>query len=397
MRTKGVVESLAGHGVVAATGIGLWATTSPQIAVSCTSAVVALIAIIQFRRRTHGEARSREMAVESIRDQLSTRLEGSERDRSLRDQILAAMEEVVIVLERDRVTYANPAAVRTLNARLGGPPPPQITTRTDRVGRFTLHHPSFRIFRSAAFALPDGRTMIVAQDITAADQGERARRDFVANASHELKTPLAGVIATAETLVDAIDHDPPAARGFTADLLSEARRLSRLVQDLLDLTRLEATPEGPPPTTDWSDLVDRVAAEAKRAADIKDIRLSTSITPGLIVSARADDLVLLTRNLLDNALAYTPHGGAVSVHLGAEQGQAKLRIVDTGIGIPAKDLPRIFERFYRVDRARSRETGGTGLGLSIVRHVAQTYGGEVHADSRLKEGSTFIVRIPLPD
>jgi two-component system, OmpR family, phosphate regulon sensor histidine kinase PhoR len=143
-----------------------------------------------------------------------------------------------------------------------------------------------------------------------------------------------------------------------------------------------------------SELVQRVVHEARGVADNKHLTVKSEIAGDIDVPGRPGDLELLTRNLLDNAIRYTPEGGAISIHLARENGKALLSIRDSGIGIPAKDLPRIFERFYRVDRARARETGGTGLGLSIVRHIAESHGGSVTAESELGRGSTFVVSLP---
>ena len=233
----------------------------------------------------------------------------------------------------------------------------------------------------------------MAQDVTDAHRIDEIRRDFVANASHEMKTPVAGILAAAETIHDAIREDPREAQRFAGNLAKEARRLSNLIQDLLDLARLDQAPaeRGVAPL---SELVRGVVDEARDGADDKRLTVSSDIGEQIEVPGRPGDLELLTRNLLDNAIQYTPEGGSVSIHLSREDGKALLSIQDSGIGIPAKDLPRIFERFFRVDRARARETGGTGLGLSIVRHIAESHGGSVTAESELGKGSTFTVSLP---
>jgi signal transduction histidine kinase len=218
------------------------------------------------------------------------------------------------------------------------------------------------------------------------------RRDFVANTSHELKTPVASIQAAAETIRDAARDDPPAAGRFAEQLHRDALRLSRIVSDLLDLSRLEAErPRLSPVRLDrlTSEEVDRFRDSAGRAG----VKLEFRSDP-VIVHGSQGDLALLVRNLLDNAVRYSPDGGRVEVEVASSDGEALLAVRDTGIGIPSRDMPRIFERFYRVDRARSRETGGTGLGLSIAKHVAEQHGGRIEVDSELGRGSEFRVRLP---
>jgi two-component system sensor histidine kinase SenX3 len=236
--------------------------------------------------------------------------------------------------------------------------------------------------------------LIVAQDVTDAHRIDEVRRDFVANASHEMKTPVAGILATAETLEDAIRDDPAQAQRFAGNLAKEARRLANLIQDLLDLARLDQA-SAEEAIAPMSELVRGAIEEARAQANGKHLTVDAVIAEGIEVPGRPGDLALLARNLLDNAIRYTPEGGRVSINLQRQNGKALLSVNDSGIGIPAKDLPRIFERFYRVDRARARETGGTGLGLSIVRHIAESHGGSVTADSELGRGSTFTVSLPV--
>jgi two-component system sensor histidine kinase SenX3 len=243
----------------------------------------------------------------------------------------------------------------------------------------------------------DGRAfglVVVLHDITAAKRSDRIRRDFVANASHELKTPVSAITALSEALRDAATRDPVAAERFVALLQDESQRLSRLVGDLLDLSRLEG--ERPELTTVSMDRV--VAEETDRlrpSADTAGLRLVVEPLVEVAVLGAEADLGLLVNNLVDNAIHYTPSGGEVRVSLSIQDEAAVLDVVDTGIGIASRDLDRIFERFYRADPARSRQTGGTGLGLSIVRHVAELHGGDVRVRSVLGAGSTFTVVLPV--
>ncbi|MDP9185173.1 MAG: ATP-binding protein, partial [Actinomycetota bacterium] len=242
----------------------------------------------------------------------------------------------------------------------------------------------------------DGSVLLVVRDITETRRLDAIRRDFVANASHELKTPVASIRAAAETLRDGAIDDPTAAHRFTEQLERDADRLGRIVSDLLDLSRLETGSERLDRASLDAIAEDETARRQTEAA-AADISLSVQVDGVPSIRGSARDLALMTGNLIDNAIRYTPVGGSVSVEVRAERDTVVLRVRDTGVGIPQRDLPRIFERFYRVDQARSRETGGTGLGLSIVRHVSENHGGEVRVESELGEGSTFEVRLPTTD
>jgi two-component system sensor histidine kinase SenX3 len=226
----------------------------------------------------------------------------------------------------------------------------------------------------------------------------KIRRDFVANVSHELKTPATSLRLLAESLEEAIDEDPAQAHLFAAQLKRETERLSQLINDLLDLTRLESQEgvENPAPV-DVRNVLMTVLARMRRVARKKNITLQWKrFGRAAYYTVHGDEtqLTSMFTNLVDNAVKYTPPGGRVEVTGGFEGSEIVIRITDTGIGIPERKLPRIFERFYRVDKARSKETGGTGLGLSIVKHVAENHGGRVTVESALGEGSTFTVYLP---
>jgi two-component system phosphate regulon sensor histidine kinase PhoR len=335
---------------------------------------------------------------------LGARIEEARRERRTLETILAAMEEGVVLFDGEQtVRYANAAAGRLLGAepallRSMAPHPFQRLVADareglDSEGEVEVGLPA-RVIRASAIPIASrGEVLLVLRDVTAARRVEAMRRDFVANASHELKTPAASIQASAETLERALADDPEAAVRFAGRLRHDAERLARILSDLLDLSRLESERPALQPVR-----LDTLVAEevARLRPDAREAGLSVSVqaTP-VTVPGSAKDLGLLTRNLLDNAIRYTPPGGRVRVEVGAEDGSASLTVRDTGIGIPTRDLPRIFERFYRVDRARSRETGGTGLGLSIARHVVEQHGGRIRAESELGRGSTFQVTLPL--
>jgi two-component system, OmpR family, sensor histidine kinase SenX3 len=224
------------------------------------------------------------------------------------------------------------------------------------------------------------------------------RRDFVANVSHELKTPATSLRLLAESLEEAIDEDPAQARLFATQLKKETERLSQLITDLLDLTRLESQErvENPVPV-DVRSVLMTVLARMRSVARRKNITLQWKrFGRAAQYTVRGDEtqLASMFTNLVDNAVKYTPSGGRVEVTGGFEGSEIVIQVSDTGIGIPEEKLPRIFERFYRVDKARSKETGGTGLGLSIVKHVAENHGGRVAVESTPGEGSTFTVYLP---
>jgi two-component system sensor histidine kinase SenX3 len=226
----------------------------------------------------------------------------------------------------------------------------------------------------------------------------KIRRDFVANVSHELKTPATSLRLLAESLEETIDEDPIQARLFAAQLKKETERFSQLINDLLDLARLESQErvENPVPV-DVRSVLMSVLVRMRRVARKKNIALQWKrFGRATQYTVRGDEtqLTSMFTNLVDNAVKYTPPGGRVEVTGGFEGSEIVIRVSDTGIGIPEGKLPRIFERFYRVDKARSKETGGTGLGLSIVRHVAENHGGRVTVESTLGEGSTFTVYLP---
>ena len=365
--------------------------------------VVALVAIAGWRRE---RVRSREAlsAQERTAEELRRALEISEDERRSASQILSSMQEGVLLFGADGTkTFANPAVDRLLGslpasidallplglrdaagtALAGGPG----TTAEAETGS------PARVLRGSAVPTADGSVVLVVRDITQTHHVEQTRRDFVANASHELKTPAASIQAAAETIRTAASEDPSVVPRFAAQLEREAARLARIVSDLLDLSRLESGSELDQAVAlaavvrDESERFEDPAAEAGVALDVDADRVPN-------VRGSAHDLALLVRNLVDNAIRYSRPGGRVEIAVGSRDGGVVLSVHDTGIGIPMRDLPRVFERFYRVDRGRSRETGGTGLGLSIVKHVVENHGGTVDVSSELGQGTRFEVRLP---
>jgi signal transduction histidine kinase len=337
--------------------------------------------------------------------ELERQTEASDAARHVRDQILASMQDGVLLFDGEwRTVFANRALEHHLGARpdaLGQVYPPSLrgaiqrASETERieVAEIETGTPTRWLRVTATPTGNDGSVLAVIADVTEARRLDSVRRDFVANASHELKTPAASIQAAAETLLHVWQEDPEVVPRFAEQLEREALRLSRIVADLLDLSRLESGSE-------LEDLVHMDALVREEASRFDGAAIDAGITMEVLVTAVPEvrgsgrDLSLLVRNLLDNAVRYTKADGAVIASVSSDDGSVVVRVCDTGTGIPSKELGRVFERFYRVDRARSRETGGTGLGLAIVRHVAENHGGTVTVESELGLGSTFEVRLP---
>lgn len=346
------------------------------------------------------------MAVNTMAEQLGDRVRESEQQLRIQELVLSSMEEgVILINEEDQVDYANrwvrdvlgPVAEQT-----SGLTPPALarlvrTARTEDAaqrGEVETIRPR-RLMQVYAVPLDQqGRVLVVLRDITESQRMEAMRRDFVADASHELKTPIAAIQAGSETIIHAVDEDPEAARRFAEQVRLNTVRLGRIVSDLLDLSRLE-TKRSPLEEVRLGELVEGEVSRIVHQSGKAPLGLSIEIDEA-VVKGNRDDLRLAVRNLLDNAQRYS-EDGEVRVSVRREGSEAVVEITDTGIGIPTRDLPRVFERFYRVDVARSRHTGGTGLGLAIVKHVMEGHGGRVEVESELGVGSTFRMLLPLID
>jgi two-component system, OmpR family, phosphate regulon sensor histidine kinase PhoR len=237
--------------------------------------------------------------------------------------------------------------------------------------------------------------LLLVTDRTRERRVEEIRRNFVVNASHELKTPVTAIRTLSEALAVTIVNDPDRVPSLLKRLDLESDRLARLVYDLLDLRRLEERGPLERVPVDLAELVRQTVVSVIDRADERGIELSVDAPDRAFVAGVPGDLEVIVKNLVSNAIQYNAPGGRVEVRLHAEDGTQVLEVEDTGIGIPHHDLARVFERFYRVDSARSRETGGTGLGLSIVRHAVESHGGTIGVDSLLGEGTTFRVTLPI--
>ena len=241
----------------------------------------------------------------------------------------------------------------------------------------------------------DGLILLLAEDQTESRRVEEVRRDFVANISHELKTPVGALALLAETMEEAAD-DPEAVRRFAGRMRQEASRLTYLVQDLITLSRIQAAEPMPDPiTVDLSAIVADAVDRVRMKASARGIDLVAVCEERVVVLGDEDLLVTALRNLLENAIAYSPDRTRVMVSASRDARTAQVSVADQGIGIPERDRERIFERFYRVDPARSRATGGTGLGLAIVKHVMAAHRGKVTVWSQEGVGSTFTLQMPI--
>jgi len=237
--------------------------------------------------------------------------------------------------------------------------------------------------------------LALANDNTESRAAEQSRRDFAVNVSHELKTPIGALSLLAETIEEASD-DPEVVRKFAKKMRKESRRLTKLIQEIIEITRLQ----GSGSVVDQDELhLDGVVHEAIEAArlgaETKRIRLVTEVKSRPVVYGDRDLLVMALRNLVDNAIQYSDEGAEVAISVAEVDGVATVSVIDRGIGIEPKDIERVFERFYRADPARARDTGGTGLGLSIVKHIAHQHSGSVSVWSEPGVGSTFTFKLAV--
>lgn len=264
-----------------------------------------------------------------------------------------------------------------------------------------LYGPPTAVFAVAARPLPSGGSVVLVDDISERHRIDRVRTDFVANISHELKTPIGALSVLAETLEG--ETDPEIIGRVVGRMFGEVQRATRTIDDLMELSRIELGGERDREAVPITEIVDQALErvdELARQCQIGVTSLglmagSDGRAAAQVVDGDRRQLVAAVGNLVENAVKYSEPGGSVQVTTQSADGWVEVIVADRGVGIPQRDLGRIFERFYRVDRARSRQTGGTGLGLSIVRHVASNHGGEVLVTSTEGEGSTFVLRLPV--
>jgi two-component system phosphate regulon sensor histidine kinase PhoR len=353
-------------------------------------------------------------AINAMAAELRARLVALEREGEERDRILFHMRDGVALLDESGHVVRMNRGLATILGVPGPAPPgtpfpefvrsPELDEllRQARGGRpvetdLRLWSPGPRLVHATATPLGDpGRpgVLLVLHDLTEVERLDRVRQDFVANVSHELRTPLTSLRGYAETLLEGGLEDREHREGFVRVIRDQAARLEALVDDLLSLAELERPGFALRPLAlDWGEVIRAQAELSRAAAGRKGLTLTLEGGGGPPVSAERARIEAVVANLVDNAIKYTEQG-AVRVRWGSEASRAWLEVEDTGPGIPEADQPRVFERFYRVDKARSRARGGTGLGLSIVKHIAAVHGGEVSLRSTPGAGSTFRFVVP---
>ena len=388
---------------------------SSSLRAMAQAAVNMLKGDLDTRTRPHGTDELAELG--NALDLLAANLRDAMRDlRSERDLlrgILASMQEGVLVVdEAERIVHMNPAvrAMLLLSEDALGRPLIEIIRNAqlvEMIGRarssadlspVELELGGFKPRRLLAHAspLPDrpGDMLVVLVDVTHQRRLESMRKDFVANASHELRTPVASIRSAAETLRSALD-DREAALGFVEILERNSERIQHLIEDLLDLSRIESREFSlRNEAVDLGEFLGRILPIHQDRFERKHMPLEQDVPAGTKVLADRRALEMIFSNLLDNALKYCPEGTPVRIAAEPSSGRIRITVADQGPGIPPQHLPRIFERFYRVDAGRSRDLGGTGLGLAIVKHLAEAMQGGVGVDSRTGEGTRFSVTLP---
>ena len=372
---------------------------------------------VRTRVRRSGEVGALAEALDRLADHLNRTVEklGGERDRLA--GILETMAEGVLFTDRTgRIVLAN-ASLRMMVGSSGqvvGKEPIEAIrnnelaeiietvgrTESPATGEVELIGilPRRVLVRAAPLTVSGNEgVVVVLSDVTELRRLETLRRDFVANVSHELRTPIAAIRAAAETLEGGAVDDPQAARDFIGMIGRHAERLHQLVEDLLELSRIEAQKLDLQATpVDARELIDHMIGLYALSAGRKEVALIGGSCPSdLVLSTDRRALEQILSNLIDNAIKYASRGAKVTLSAAERDGEVRIAVADTGPGIAARHLPRLFERFYRVDRGRSRDVGGTGLGLSIVKHLTEALGGHVTVESLPGVGSTFTVHFPL--
>ncbi len=358
-------------------------------------AVVLGVASVMLQYRLHRQERS---VAETLIEELEADRREMSKSRDLYGSLLSSLPVGVVAVQAGQAVYANPAAIEVLGERVteaGAPVPGAVREVIEEAvsgrsasARFSQGLPR-RVMEVAAGPVGEGLVLLHLSDITERSRIDRMRQDFVIAASHELKTPVAAVKAAAETVLMVLEDDLDVVSSFSGRILDNAVRMSRIVSDLLDLSRLESGIL-PLEACDLAEVVGEVVEPFLAARP----SIEWEAEPTLVMGSPSY-LALACRNLLENAVRHTADDGEIRIAIGAAHGEATVVVTDNGTGIPSDELPRIFERFYRVDAARSRATGGTGLGLAIVKHVADLHDGRIEVESRLGRGSTFRLRIPV--
>ncbi len=415
------MAALVGVSTVVIPGAPLWVVVLAGVALGCLMGWLAsrrdardtrrLQEVVEALTKRNIETRARLSApgqlgdlgrsVDALAERLTASAEKKDRRKDRLQTILDAMAEAVMVTDsRGVITLSNEVLSDWVGFNAEGKTATEAIRHPDFHRTITEAQEGFsglleieidgaggsprRVLRASVSPLRERRGVVtVFHDVTAEREAERVRRDFVANAGHELRTPLTAIRGFAETLREGAIDDPDSARGFLDVIVRHARRLQALVDDLADLSRfegeelqLELAPVSP------GGLVDEVVRGLEGQSNAKGLKVTcTGLDGAPAIMAEEHALEQVLMNLVDNAIKYTPEGGEVKVEVRAQDGGAIIEVANSGPGISAKHLPRVFERFYRVDAGRSRELGGTGLGLSIVKHLVTKLGGRISVDS----------------
>jgi two-component system, OmpR family, phosphate regulon sensor histidine kinase PhoR len=421
-----------GSAFLIAVGLSIWLARSLTKPLSDMATAAQQLAagnlMVHVETSAHDEVGLLAHTLNHMTQELRSKIEELSEDRSQLLAMLTSMVEGVMVLDsKGRILQVNPAWERMFGV-----------TRAEARGRQSSEvfaHPNLNALISAVLAcragqeaeilLTNGRCLnveasvaggeqdneacavLVFHDITELRRLEHIRKDFVANVSHELRTPLTSIKGYVEALLDGGKDDPQTSVRFLDIILKQSDRLNLILEDLLQLSKIESGQvQFKQEPLHIGSVVDRTIAMIKPLADKKQHQLRAAVDADLpLINGDQERLVQVLANLLDNAIKYTPEGGQITVAarripvLGHRTGDGpregvELTVTDTGIGIPEKDRPRVFERFYRVDKARSRELGGTGLGLAIVKHIVEGHGGQIRVEGNVPTGSRFVVRLP---
>jgi len=362
----------------------------------------------RFERSPGASSTSVDEAVERLEGAVDRHFAKQAATRVTADRLVGALDVIpqgiVLADAAGEIVFRNRTAASYLTARHGDALVGSLITELIAIAvqgesstrTIELFGPPRRSLQLRSVPLEDpesGGAFLVIEDISERQRLEAVRRDFVANISHELKTPVGALGLLAETLLD--EDDPEVAQRLIERMQREAFRVARTIDDLLQLSQIEAS-EAPERELVGIDLlIDDAVDRTRAAAELRSVDLVvTEVPSNLAVAGDRRQLVSAVANLCDNAVKYSDPHSKVEVRARADGSWVEIDVIDQGIGIPARDQERVFERFYRVDRARSRDTGGTGLGLAIVRHVVQNHDGEISVSSREGDGSTFTLRLP---
>ncbi len=357
-------------------------------------------------------------AMNKMASSLKARVAEAESERAKLSAVLAHMEEGVIAVDRTKgVVMMNPSAERMFGLPASASGKSLIEVVRDKKIDEMMDHVMLdevilseeiefsgnerKALKVNAIGLPQGEGVcgiLVFYDISTVRKLENIRREFVANVSHELKTPLTSLQGFIETLLDGVFRNAERSESFLKMMQEDASRLARLIDELLELSKIESHQiELNLELLSIPEELEKALAAFEKPLREKNIGLENHVSRSGIpfLLADRDRLRQIFLNLLDNAVKFNKEGGKIIIHTVQSDGHVKISIEDTGIGIPESSIPRVFERFYRVDKARSKEMGGTGLGLSIVKHLVELQGGRVYCESQIGKGSTFSFTLPI--